>query len=439
MNAISTTDVISRWFQSNTDLIYFVYGLAFLAMGLGIFTQKSKQVKSGIFLIADMLWLLGFFGILHGLAQLMSMWLKIKGTNLTIERITWFFSFSSFILLFEFGRQLVRSGEKKCLDWRAGIAASFKWWLTPAFLAITIIIGLLSDNFWNIAHIWAQYLFGFLGGLLVGAGLSFYYKCERSILEPLNIRKQFITTMITFIAFALLSGLVVQKSGNFFLPNTINAGWFLNTFKVPVEVFLALCGLISALAFGDILNVFLWGEKTKQLHLDLEQAKELARMDSLTGVANIRTFNEIAAYEVNRCRRYKHPISIAYLDVDNFKHINDTFGHSTGNTLLSIVANIIYNNIRVTDIVSRLGGDEFSILCTETGPEQAKAVIYKVQKLLFDAMQKNGWPVTFSIGLVTYINPPNTMEEMIKAADELMYSAKRNGKNQLKFEIYDTK
>ena len=113
--------------------------------------------------------------------------------------------------------------------------------------------------------------------------------------------------------------------------------------------------------------------------------------------------------------------------------------NSTGNTLLSVIANIIYNNIRITDMVCRVGGDEFVVLFTETDAEQTKAVLNKIQKVLFESMQKNGWPVTFSIGAVTYIHAPNDVETILKASDELMYYAKRSGKNQIKFETYSQK
>jgi diguanylate cyclase (GGDEF)-like protein len=168
----------------------------------------------------------------------------------------------------------------------------------------------------------------------------------------------------------------------------------------------------------------------------LEHEKELARTDPLTGVANGRYFITLADMEINRARRYKHSFTVVYIDLDNFKTVNDHFGHSTGDALLRSVAHTIRNNIRATDIVGRLGGDEFAILLPETGPEPAEVITHKVQKVNLDVMQKNEWPVTFSIGVVTFLGPPSTVDEMLKISDVVMYAAKKNGKNAIKYEIF---
>jgi len=128
---------------------------------------------------------------------------------------------------------------------------------------------------------------------------------------------------------------------------------------------------------------------------------------------------------------------MTYMDIDNFKGVNDRFGHQTGNNLLRLVAHRIKANVREVDTVARLGGDEFAILLTETGSESAQAVFRKLQKDLLEAMQENKWPVTFSMGAVTFMRPPIDVEEMIKKADELMYMAKKSGKNTIKHEVLE--
>lgn len=163
--------------------------------------------------------------------------------------------------------------------------------------------------------------------------------------------------------------------------------------------------------------------------------QELSRSDFLTGVANARAFHTTAASEKARASRYGHPLTLAYLDIDNFKIVNDRFGHQTGDALLMWVARAIRDNIRTTDHVARVGGDEFAILLPETGAEAGQFVLYKLQRVLLDIMQKNGWPVTFSIGAVTFLGQPETLEEMIRRADGLMYSAKNGGKNRIAQEV----
>ena len=168
----------------------------------------------------------------------------------------------------------------------------------------------------------------------------------------------------------------------------------------------------------------------------LEEEKKLARSDPLTGIANRRSFIELLGAEMHRAWRYKHPFTIVHFDLDNFKTVNDRFGHSTGDALLCLLAQTIRENIRATDTIARLGGDEFAILLPETGPESARVIIQRVQKLNLDVMERNGWPVTLSMGVVTFISPPTTVDEMLRLSDALMYGAKNNGKNTIKYEVY---
>ena len=168
----------------------------------------------------------------------------------------------------------------------------------------------------------------------------------------------------------------------------------------------------------------------------LEHEKELARTDSLTGIANRRYLIELANAEINRAGRYKHPFTVVHIDLDNFKTVNDRFGHNVGDALLRSVVSTIRNNIRATDIVARIGGDEFIILLPETGPESAGVITDKIQKISLDLVQKNQWPVTLSLGVATFILPPSTVDEMLKISDGLMYAAKNNGKNKIKYEAF---
>jgi diguanylate cyclase (GGDEF)-like protein len=174
-----------------------------------------------------------------------------------------------------------------------------------------------------------------------------------------------------------------------------------------------------------------------KLKNSLMQEKQLARTDTLTGLLNRIAFNDAAQSEIDKARRFKHPFTVAYMDLDNFKIVNDKLGHSVGDALLQLVADNIKKNTRVVDIVARLGGDEFIILLPETGIESAQLVFRKLQERIMEAMQENRWPTTLSIGAITYINPPDTVDNMIKKADSLMYSAKNSGKNTIIQELID--
>ena len=143
--------------------------------------------------------------------------------------------------------------------------------------------------------------------------------------------------------------------------------------------------------------------------------------------------------EINRARRYDHPFTVVSIDLDNFKTVNDCFGHSTGDILLRLVARTIQQNIRVTDTVARLGGDEFAILLPETGRNVAEAILRKVQNINLDIMRRHGWPVTFSIGVATFTSPPSAVDETLRISDQLMYSAKNSGKNSIQYEVFGTR
>ncbi len=165
-----------------------------------------------------------------------------------------------------------------------------------------------------------------------------------------------------------------------------------------------------------------------------EHQKELAGLDFLTGVANARLFYEQAKTEIERTQRYKGPLTLAYIDIDDFKAVNDCYGHTGGDGLLRLVAEAIQSNIRGIDTVARLGGDEFAILLPETGVESARVVIRRIQDSLLDVMEQNGFSTTTSIGVLTCFSPPSSVNDMIRIADRLMYCAKKSGKNMSKHE-----
>ena len=169
----------------------------------------------------------------------------------------------------------------------------------------------------------------------------------------------------------------------------------------------------------------------KTLHT---RERELARVDSLTGAATRLAFYEFARDEVKRARRINQPITLAYLDLDCFKEINDQNGHTTGDKVLTAVAQGIKECIRSTDMVARMGGDEFALLFPNTCSPAAGSLLDKVLSLLARKMRERGWSVTFSVGAVTFLRSPESVEEIIESADKIMYSVKQSGKNRLRQE-----
>lgn len=175
-----------------------------------------------------------------------------------------------------------------------------------------------------------------------------------------------------------------------------------------------------------------WGGMRKVRKLE----NELSRLDSLTGAINRKAFYDIAGNELKRLRRYKHPFTVAYMDIDNFKMINYKFGHSAGDSLLRAVTQALKSSTRDVDVISRFGGDEFAILLPETPAEPSQLVLSRLKTRLLETMDKNAWPVTFSFGAVTFLTPPSSVEEIIKKATVLMYSAKNSGSNTVDQEVF---
>jgi len=170
-----------------------------------------------------------------------------------------------------------------------------------------------------------------------------------------------------------------------------------------------------------------------------DNEKKAASTDSLTRVMNLRAFNKFSSGEIERSYRYKHPFSVAYMDIDNFKEINDTLGHAVGDDVLRVVALTMQEFLRSTDVVARVGGDEFVVFLPETETEAASTVLAKIHEVLNRVMSRNEWPVTFSIGTITFLDAPRDFDDMMKKTDHLMYDAKKQGKNMLKHETYKAK
>jgi len=163
----------------------------------------------------------------------------------------------------------------------------------------------------------------------------------------------------------------------------------------------------------------------------LEREKRFARLDHLTQVANFRSFVDTLEAEIVRSRRYQHVFSLAYLDLDNFKIVNDKFGHEEGNILLQETASLIQKEIRKTDLLGRLGGDEFAILMPETDQTSAREVLNRIKAKFMLEMQKKNYPVSMSIGCITVYDASATADDILKKADALMYMVKNSSKDDL--------
>jgi len=155
--------------------------------------------------------------------------------------------------------------------------------------------------------------------------------------------------------------------------------------------------------------------------------QEQSLTDELTGLANRRAFLDVAAQEIERSRRYQHELSLAYLDIDDFKAANDRFGHAVGDRVLIALAGLARATARSVDTVARIGGDEFVVLMPETDAPAALPLAERLRAACSRAAGPGAAPVTCSIGLVTFERAPSDLEELLTSADALMYEAKAAG------------
>lgn len=164
--------------------------------------------------------------------------------------------------------------------------------------------------------------------------------------------------------------------------------------------------------------------------------QELARLDELTGILNRRSFFLEAQRVFDMAARKQLATTLLFIDLDDFKEINDRQGHSEGDRLLKTVADSMKRILRSTDLLARMGGDEFAVLLPETSAEAARPVVEKLRTGLIQLASANAWSIGFSVGALTFLRKPLTVDEAVHTTDLVMYSAKRKGKNTVVYETY---
>lgn len=168
-----------------------------------------------------------------------------------------------------------------------------------------------------------------------------------------------------------------------------------------------------------------------QVRLQFEREHKNATHDVLTGLQNRRAFFEAGAFEVERAKRYAHPLAIVFLDLDDFKQLNDGRGHDAGDAALRATARALARTMRASDRVARIGGDEFAVLLPETGYEAAVEAGRKIS-IAVNAALKAFPPVKVSIGVAWFGKADCAFSAMLKAADALMYEVKESGKHDMR-------
>ncbi len=185
----------------------------------------------------------------------------------------------------------------------------------------------------------------------------------------------------------------------------------------------------SRLGFFIVVTLLL-----SRLRLDMARQESLARTDALTGLLNRRAIEERGALETARARRHGSPLAVAYLDLDDFKTVNDRHGHAEGDAVLRTVARTLLAGVREVDAVARLGGDEFCILFPDTEQAEARETVDRLHASLTDALAARDWPVTASWGVAVAEGSRPRFSALLRTADSLMYEAKSAGRNVIRYE-----
>jgi diguanylate cyclase (GGDEF)-like protein len=265
------------------------------------------------------------------------------------------------------------------------------------------------------------------------------YSKEKIILKIIAISSVFLIGYLHYIA-----GPLFEFHLFFFIPIII-ASWFTSQFfsylilllvivSWTIGDYLIVKGTVNLMSFAfnalmHALIIIYLNYLLGYIRQLLIKESQLAREDSLTKIPNRRGFYEYGETAFSTADRHQLPIASIFIDLDDFKSINDTYGHKTGDQLLYETAQVIKDSIRKTDVAGRLGGDEFCIILLNVDSKQAKDFSESLRNKLNEKMQQQGWKTTFSMGIVSYGSAPKNFHHVIQRADNLMYQVKRNGRN----------
>lgn len=272
-----------------------------------------------------------------------------------------------------------------------------------------------------------------------------------------KIRKGWLITIAVGVVFILgvidfVTGFELSFSFFYLIPVTMIAWAVGRNTGLTFSVLSSSTWLISNILSGQIITSFfigVWNTLIRfgfyavvtilisELRHALEEERLLANTDPLTGALNRRSFNEVAEKRMIISEVNRHPYTMVYIDIDNFKTVNDMLGHAVGDLVLKIVVDTVQKQIRNTDFLARLGGDEFAILLTDIDQKNAQSIVQRLQSALLEKMKVNEWDVTFSIGVLTVLSMPESVDKLVSMTDALMYDVKSRGKNAIQYSVYD--
>ncbi len=510
--------------------IFFIYGLAFFTFGGAVLLYpKGLQHKRFV----KYIWLLGIFGILHGITEWIDMFKLIEPANtLFFNKINLLLLPLSYFFLLYFGLISLMYTFKRFL-------CSHLILITAILVTILIVLTFQDGNIYVAGNVWTRYLIG-----IPATFLTAYILFRDQHIEGAQLYKNHLLVLsLSFFAYGVLAGIIVPDAP-IGMASLLNTTIFQEYVGLPIQLFRALFAVFMVLITIDLLRKMrldvesqliqlskaievsgdsvvitdkegiilytnpsfevqtgftkdesyskkpsivksgrhsitfyqnLWetilrGEtfrsymvnKTKNgelyheykaiaaiknhkgeitsfvstgkdvtEHMLLEKKfEQLASIDKLTGIANRMKFDEILHYSIDRAKRYKVSLSIILFDIDDFKHVNDSYGHILGDNVLKEVAHIGNENIRKSDLIARWGGEEFMILQPDIPVDEAPILAERLRKAIENHTFGEVGKVTVSLGVTNFLATDNA-DTFLKRVDEALYAAKSSGKNKL--------
>jgi diguanylate cyclase (GGDEF)-like protein len=396
----------------NITYTYFFYGLSFFTLGISIIFYPRKGSE---FRIAKALVFIALFGIFHGIHEWAEM-LNIgqnPGESIALRGLCLLLLPISFSFLVTFGMKCLLRKDASILAIQTIPTGLFVLW---------IILTATSRQHFLMGDIWARYLLGLPGAALTGYALLKQLPELRHM--KTHVGKNLSIAACMFFLYAMFAGLIVPYAG-FYPASVINYTFVASTTGIPIQVFRSICAIIISYSVVSSLNLFAWETQ--------EHLRALSLKDELTGLFNRRGFFALAEQQIKIAERQNRNLLLIVGDMDNLKNINDTLGHAEGDAAIMEIAGILRESFRQSDIIARIGGDEFAILQYENTTGNVNTIINRLQSniVLHNERNKGEYNLSISIGIsVCEPGGAYSLNELIDQADSIMYEQKKKKKAQ---------